>query len=383
MKIGFVLDDRLDKPDGVQQYVKLLGSWLTADGHEVHYLVGESPRTTHQNVHHLSRTVNVKFNKNRMAIPLPANKKNIHELLARDQFDILHVQMPYSPLLAGRVVAAAGPHTAVVGTFHILPHGKISSTGTKVLSAVLKKNKQRFDGFISVSAAAQVFAASHFGINSTVLPNVVDLKHYEKGRMLKKYADKQNIIFLGRLVERKGAPYLLDAYSRLVEKYPEMAATTRLIICGTGPERLKLAQAAKVIMKNYAAEITFAGFLKEEDKPDYLASAAIAVFPSTGGESFGIVLIEAMAAGAGVTLGGDNPGYRSVIGSVPRTIIDPKNAESFAMTLHLLLKDKELAEHLHAEQQTLVKQFDVDHVAPKIVHFYETALAKREHKRDT
>lgn len=383
MKIGFVLDDRLDKPDGVQQYVKLLGSWLSRGGHEVHYLVGESPASTHRFVHHLSKTVNVKFNKNRMAIPLPANKRNIKKLLAREQFDILHVQMPYSPFLAGRVVAAAEPNTAVVGTFHILPHGKVSSAGTKVLSAALKKNKRRFDSFLSVSPAAQVFAKSHFGISSIVLPNVVDLKLYEKGRMLKKYADKQNILFLGRLVERKGAPYLLEAYARLLAKYPEMASTTRLIICGTGPERLKLAQAAKVITKQYNAEITFAGFLKEEDKPNYLASATIAVFPSTGGESFGIVLIEAMAAGAGVTLGGDNPGYRSVIGSVPRTIIDPENSETFAQTLHLLLTDKALAEHLHAEQKTLVRQFDIERIGPKIVTFYESALAKREHSRDT
>src|SRR5688572_10061763 len=120
LRIGFVLDDRLDKPDGVQQYVKLLGGWLSAHGHDVHYLVGESPGLKDQNIHHLGRTVKVRFNKNRMEIPLPANRRNIKKLLAEKEFDVLHVQMPYSPMLAARVIKNAAPTTSVVGTFHIL-----------------------------------------------------------------------------------------------------------------------------------------------------------------------------------------------------------------------------------------------------------------------
>ena len=86
MKIAFVLDDRLDKPDGVQQYVLLLGSWLGAQGHDVHYLVGYSPNATQNNVHNLSKTVGVRFNKNRMAIPLPASVKKIKDILQKQQF---------------------------------------------------------------------------------------------------------------------------------------------------------------------------------------------------------------------------------------------------------------------------------------------------------
>ena len=74
MKIGYVLDDRLDKPDGVQQYVKQVAAWMAAHGHEVHFLVGNSPKATETNVHNLSRTVSVKFNGNKMGIPLPASK---------------------------------------------------------------------------------------------------------------------------------------------------------------------------------------------------------------------------------------------------------------------------------------------------------------------
>ncbi|HTH72515.1 MAG TPA: glycosyltransferase family 4 protein, partial [Candidatus Pristimantibacillus sp.] len=104
LKIGLVLDDSLDKVDGVQQYVLIVGRWLTAQGHDVHYLVGETKRTDLPGMHSLARNVKVRFNKNRMAIPLPANLRAIRALLKREQFDVLHVQVPYSPALAGRII---------------------------------------------------------------------------------------------------------------------------------------------------------------------------------------------------------------------------------------------------------------------------------------
>src|SRR6188474_3063449 len=119
MKIGIVGDDTLDKPDGVEQYIQTIGRWFAQEGHEVHFLVGETTRTDFPNIHSLSRNVKVRFNGNRLSIPLPANRARIRRLLAKEKFDVLYVQMPYSPFLAGRIVKAAGPKTAVVGAFHI------------------------------------------------------------------------------------------------------------------------------------------------------------------------------------------------------------------------------------------------------------------------
>jgi phosphatidylinositol alpha-mannosyltransferase len=284
--------------------------------------------------------------------------------------------MPYSPLLAGKVINAALPATAVVGTFHILPHGRASSLGTSALSALVKKSKKRFDGIISVSSAASSFAQSHFGITSTILPNIVDLSRYNKGAALKIYSDKENIIFLGRFVERKGAHYLLSAYGQLITDHPELALVTRLILCGDGPDRSKLEESAADIRKA-GGDIVFTGFLQEDEKKNYLASATLAVFPSTGGESFGIVLIEAMAAGAGAVLGGDNPGYLTVIGDNPLAVVQPKKTVAFSKSLHTLLTDSEKRTTLHASQQTAVKEYDVAVVGPKIEQFYRDALASR------
>lgn len=377
LKIGFVLDDRIDKPDGVQQYVKLLGSWLSEQGHDVCYLVGHSPNVHDKQVYGLSKTIRVRFNKNRMAIPLPAPLKGIKKVLADRQFDILHVQMPHSPLLAGRVVNAASDCTAVVGTFHILPHGLLPSVATRALGLALRRSNRRFDGFLSVSKAAQVFAKSHFMINSKVLPNVVDLAKYAHGSAMPSLGGKQNIVFLGRLVERKGARHILQAYFYLLRHNPEFRKTTRLVLCGDGPDRRHLEKVAKRIRETVEADIYFTGFLAEAEKANYLASADIAVFPSTGGESFGIVLIEAMAAGSGVVIGGHNPGYLSVLESVDHTTFDPKDTAAFADLMHLLLSDSVLAQQIHASQQTLVKQYDINMVGPKIVAFYRHALAER------
>jgi phosphatidylinositol alpha-mannosyltransferase len=120
------------------------------------------------------------------------------------------------------------------------------------------------------------------------------------------------------------------------------------------------------------------GFIDEADKPALLASADIAVFPSLYGESFGIVLIEAMAAGSGVVLGGNNPGYASVLGAMPEALFEPKKYQAFSKTLKHYLTNSIAAQELHNNQQVAVKQFAVTNVGPKVVTMYVTAIdAKR------
>ena len=108
-----------------------------------------------------------------------------------------------------------------------------------------------------------------------------------------------------------------------------------------------------------------------------LAGAAIACFPSLHGESFGIVLIEAMAAGAGVVLGGANPGYKTVLGGRPETLVDPKNTRQFAKRLEKFLTDAQLAAQIHSWQQSHVKRYDINEVGPSLVKVYYQAIAKQ------
>jgi len=373
-KIAFVLDDSLDTPDGVQQYMLTVGQWFVKQGHEVHYLVGETLRTDVPNIHSLGRNVKVRFNHNRMSIPLPVSRRRIKRLLTEQEFDIIHVQMPFSPMLAGRIIKAASPQTAVVGTFHIAPHSRVVYWGTLILRQITRGAVMRLDEIISVSKVAQDFAWKTYAIETSIVPNTLDLHAFYNAKPFNEYRQTKNIVFLGRLVERKGCGYLLRAIKRLHDARA-LPDDCRVIICGGGPLEAEL--------KAYAAQhglnklVRFVGFVSEADKPRYLACADLAVYPSTGGESFGIVLLEGMAASRGVVLAGNNPGYASVIGERPVALFDPTDEEQFAGKLQHFLEDPAARQKALLWQQQFVRSFDVPSVADEISVVYEQALHKR------
>lgn len=374
LKIGLVLDDSLDTPDGVQQYVLTLGSWLTAQGHDVHYLVGATARTDIPNVHSMSRNMKVKFNGNRMSMPLPASRRKIRALLKREQFDVLHVQMPYSPFLAGRIIKAASQETAVIGTFHVAPNSHLVTLGNSLLAKFVRKSLERFDEVIAVSSVAHDFARKTFGIYTDVIPNTFNLTPYMSATALPQYKNELTVVFVGRLVERKGCQYLLHAAARMKQNN-RVKTPYKIIICGKG----ELEQQLKDYVSLYELQniVEFTGFIEESDKPRYMASADIAVFPSTGGESFGIVLIESMAASRGVVLAGDNPGYASVIGKHTEQLFDPHNTDAFAEKLEAYLNDPGLRTRARDWQKADVRQYDVAVVGQKMVEVYRQMLRKR------
>lgn len=374
LKIGFVFDDSLDKPNvGVQQYVVGTGEWLRAQGHDVHYLVGETVRTDFENLHSLSRNMRVRFNGNRMSMPLPANKAAIKQLLGRKQFDVLHVQMPYSPFLAGQIIRLAPKQTAIVGTFHIMPQTGFVGLATRALGLWTRSTLRRFQKIFAVSVAAKGFAEDAFGLSDVeVLPNVVDVRRFASARPFAKYADKTpTIMFLGRLVERKGCKTLLEAANILANRELDF----RVVVCGEG----ELADELQAYVRAHGLEkrVEFTGFVTEADKPRYLKSADIVAYPSNGGESFGIVLIEAMAAAHPVVLAGDNDGYRSVLGGRPELLFDPKSPQALADLLASFLQQKKAAQEAVAWQTTYVQQFDTAVVGAQILDTYYELLQKK------
>jgi phosphatidyl-myo-inositol alpha-mannosyltransferase len=370
MIIGLVLDDTLDKPDGVQQAVMTLGKWLKAQGNEVHYLVTNTVRTDIENVHSLGRYVNLNFNGNTVRTPLPASRRSIKKLLEEINFDVIHVMLPYSPFLAKYVINYASPKTAIIGTFHILPASRIHSYSNHGLRILLGKSLKKFDKIVAVSEPAIHFARKAYGVNATYVPNPIVTEDFKSGKRLSEYSkNKLNIIFLGRLVKRKGIIELIKAYNSLDE---ETAKKTRLIIGGKGPLKTR----AKSLVRN-GRDVTFAGYINEKDKANLLASADIAVFPSISGESFGIVLLEAMAAGSGVVLGGNNPGYKSVLGPQPYLLFNPTDTKVFTEELKMFINDAKLREKMHAWQLEAVEQYDIAKVGEEFVKIYQESLQAR------
>jgi len=375
LKIALVLDDSLDTPDGVQQYVLAVGRWLSQEGHSVHYLVGHTTRTDIKHIHSLGRNVQVRFNQNRMSIPLPVSKRAIADLFRKEQFDVIHVQMPYSPMLGERVIMAAPQHAAVIGTFHVVPHSRLVLEANRALSILLGRSLKRFDRVIAVSDQAALLAKKTFRQDSVVVPNTIDLEPFYRAKSFPEFDHTRTVVFLGRLVPRKGAAYLLDAVNYIERHQLIEDSKWRVLVCGKGPLANELAM---YIQKHHLQDrVTLTGFVDEVDKPRFLASADVVVFPSTGGESFGIVLIEGFAAARGVVLGGNNPGYAAVLRDHPENLFDPKNTKGFADILVRNLRSAELRQKARAWQQVAGRQYDIPVVGKQILAVYSSALRKR------
>lgn len=371
MKIGFVLDDSLDRPDGVQQYVLTLGKWLESKGHKIYYLVGETKRTDIAGVHSLGRTLRVKFNGNVVGTPLPVRKAKIVKLLDSLKLDVLHVQLPYSPVLAGRIVREVNERVVVVGTLHIYPNSKFEHGLNWLLAVVNKNTLARFDKITAVSLVAA--RASHLPNFKSidVIPNPVDTQNFQNATHSKH--EYRKIVFLGRLVPRKGCQQLLEAIVWLKNEN-KLLAGWKVEVGGTGPLLPKL---KKYVAKNGLSNtVTFKGFVNETDKPSFLANADIAVYPSSGGESFGIVLIEAMAAKT-MVLAGNNPGYAGVMGINSSELFNTKSGSELGILLAGFMSSASRRKAVVAKQAELVKAYDIEVVGEQIQMLYTKTLHSR------
>ncbi len=372
LKIGFVVDDGLDSPDGVQQYVLTVGAWMKSQGHEVRYLAGETKRQDIPGLYSLTKNAKVRFSGNSLSTPLPASKSKIKQILIHEKFDILHIQVPYSPFCAGRVVRAADVNTVIVGTFHILPFNWLSRAGTWLLGRYLTLNLKKFNKMLSVSEPARLFAKKSFAIDSEVLPNPVRINSFKPSKPKAFSRKNVQLLFVGRLVPRKGCMQLLQAIEVLARNQ-KVQQKFILDICGDGPLRSKLEQFVRD--NNLSELVTFHGFVSEEIKIKYMQQADIAIFPSYGGESFGIVLIEAMAAGAGIVIGGDNPGYRSVLVGMEDCIVNVHSPASFADSLSRFMMEPDIRSDLHTKQQKHVKNYDIGVVGSKLLKVYKGCIS--------
>jgi phosphatidylinositol alpha-mannosyltransferase len=375
LKVGFVLDGGLAKPDGVQQYILGLGNWLKSQGHQVRYLVAGSIAPGIDDAVSLSRNVAVIGNGNRLTIPLPAKRSVLKAYLDKEQFDVVHVQTPYSPMMGEKLVKLCGKQTAVIGTFHIVPLNRLLAIGDYLLGHYCYFSLKRFDKMLSVSSAAKVVARRDYKIDSEILPNVIDYNRFRYATPFSRYQDgKLNILFFGRLVPRKGCDILLMAINKLKATQPDLP-DYRVIVCGAGPMKAKLEQ--YVSAHGLEQIVEFNGFIEEIDKPSYYASADLSVFPSIGGESFGIVLLEALASGKACVLAGDNMGYRSVMEPRQELLFDPKNIDELVIKIQKYLVDITARKQASDWGSVYASEFDVNIVGGKLLNIYRKVLRKR------
>ena len=375
LTIGFVFDDTLDALDGVQQHIITIGTELVRRGHDVHYLVGETHHSPVPQTVSLARNVMVSFNGNRMRIPLPVRKREIRAALAHNNYDILHIQAPYSPLFGGRVLECAPQSTGVVATYHIAPIDRRARYGGRALGLVNAHSHRRVDEVIAVSQVAAQYAQFTAHTHGTIIANPVNVEKFATAaHRATRDAAHPHIVFLGRLVPRKGAQLLLDAldYGERHGMFPMPGL--HVTIAGDGPLMDDCVQRAARLR----TPVQFVGTV-DEGKADLLASADVAVFPAIGGETFGIVLPEAIASGAGVTLAGDNPGYRWTMRGDEDALfsVGPDHARVLAERIERALTDAPWARRLHAREEALLGRYNVQAVTDEVEQVYARAIADR------
>jgi phosphatidylinositol alpha-mannosyltransferase len=373
LRVGLVYDDTIDRYGGIPLYVTTLGRALVRRGHWVEYLVGDSAATGVDGaaVHSLARNVRVRFNGNALSMPVWTRGKELRGVLEAGRYDILHVQVPYSPLMAGRLVTRADPRCAVVGTYHVASERAIPRTGARLLRILKFRSAPRFDEIVSVSRVAAEFAATCSGMEAgRIVPNMLDLGAVSP-ELPGTRDNPADVVFVGRLVPRKGVRQLIDAIARLNGRRKR---PTRVAIIGDGPLRGGLQR--RVRDAGLSDRVAFLGNLDDRRKLALLSRTKIACFPSLFGESFGLVILEALAAGADAVVAGGNPGYRELLGEAGG-LIDPVDTVAFASRLQQLLDDADRRRKLGACQRRLIARYDSDLVVETVLDVYREALRRR------
>jgi phosphatidylinositol alpha-mannosyltransferase len=264
--------------------------------------------------------------------------------------------------------------TVNVGTFHAFHNHQGLY---KVTHPIIKRWHQRLHGAIAVSPAAYRHVNQAFPADYKIIPNGIDVDHFSKNVVpWPQYNDgKTNILFVGRLEKRKGLKYLLDAYSQLKWDLPDI----RLFVVGPGnPDK----ESYSILGSRRLQDVIFTGTVSYDDLARYYASADIFCSPATGAESFGIVLLEAMAAGKPV-VASDIDGYNGIIKHGRQGILFPKrDTEAMASALRFLVLNPDLAQQLGKTGRIMVEQYRWSSVAKQVESYYFDCMAAAKQQQD-
>jgi len=362
VKIGIVCPYTWDVPGGVQVHVRDLAEALLEAGHQVSVITPvDDARSLPPYAVDAGRAVPVPYNGSvARLLAGPVSAARVRRWLREHDFDVLHVHEPTAPsisLLA--VMLADGP---IVATFHTAnPRSKILTAASGALQPSMEKIRAR----IAVSEAARRTIVEHLGADGVLIPNGVSVRAFRDARPLAAAARaRDTVAFLGRIDEpRKGLPVLLAALPELVARRPE----ARLLIAGPG-------DAAAVLHRVPAGlrdRVELLGKVPEADKAGVFASAAVYCAPNTGQESFGIVLLEAMAAGTPV-VASDIDAFRRVLDDGRAGRLFPVgDAPALAGTLADLLADDAQRSVLAGRGRLVVAEYDWPVIVTRIVAVYE------------
>ena len=369
MKIALVSPYDYAFPGAVADHVRHLAAQLGERGHDVRVIApcSDAVRVSDERFIPMGRPVPIPSGGSVARVSLSVWLAPKTKSLLRDEaFDVVHLHEPFSGVLPLTVLELS--ETANVATFHSY-HG--TRLWTRPTVSLANRYFRRLQGCIAVSEPARDFISGHFPGGYEIIPNGIQVGTYSNGVLPYDHLrdGMVNILFVGRLERRKGLKYLLGAFAKLKWSWPNI----RLLVVGPGSLD---DDSARMIGERNIRDVVFTGAVSEEEKVRYYKTADIFCTPATGRESFGVVLLEAMAAGKPI-VATEIEGYSSVITHGKEALmVPPKSEEGLADAIATLLKDPSLARRLAYNGSARAHEFNWETVAGRVEDFYLSLLRK-------
>lgn len=376
MKIAIVTQSYYPIKGGVAEHVHALSGELEKQGHKVTIITANFTGLDDnygRRVYRLGRDLTIPINGafNNMTIAF-SFKKQLQAIEKEEEFDLIHIQQPIDPILP--LMALKYLKAPKVGTFHTY------SEGSFLLETLKKQAKyyfDRLDGLITVSEAAREYITRYLPGDYKVIPNGVDTERFSpQVTPFEDYKKSEDfkILFVGRMDPRKGFKYLLRAFPLIYQKITNV----RLIVVGNGFLRPLYHLALPGVLR---PRVVYKGFVSRRDLPRYYASCDLYCSPATMGESFGIVLLEAMASGKPV-IASDIRGYNSLLENGREGyLVEKENPLALAERIIDLAFDKKKREEMGQAGRQKALTFDWKKVTKKIESFYLEVLKKKAGKK--
>jgi phosphatidylinositol alpha-mannosyltransferase len=352
----------------VTQHVQYLYGNLRLRGHDVRILTSSHglQRASEGDIIRIGKGFSMPVNGSVGTITLsPRFISQVRDMLEREQFDLLHFHEPFVPFLSPVVLRLS---TSVnVATFHA--YGGFSPS-YEFGRRAMRGYAARLHGRIAVSGAAKHFIERYFPGEYKVIPNGVDIDRFQRSVPIARWQDgTSNILFVGRFEPRKGLLELLKAY-RLLHK---SGCDCRLLVVGSGP---LAREARRYVATRRLRGVEFLGRVSDEEKAQLFRTADVYASPATGGESFGIVLLEAMASGTAI-VASDIHGYKGVVRRGREALlVPPRDPKALAIAIGRLLGDDEERRAMGDAGRLRAEEFSWPRVTAKVDDFYGVVVRR-------